>query len=313
MAETDNYYTDSEEDYSEDIPPSEPRIPLRSGEAMRPEEVETFLLAQRARMVAIIGESYSGKTTLLASLYERFTKGPFAALQFAGSRTIVGFEKRLHLSRVESGATIPDTDRTSFLDGLVHYHLALAPANDPGRKTHLLLADRAGEAYEQARADSNKVAGLAELRRAARIVLLLDGSKLAEQAERAGAMQNIRQLLRALTDGGMLDTDSHVQIVTTKLDLLERAEDYKTLAPQLVKFRDQLTISFREKLRSLTFWDIAARDPRGKYMLGHGLDALLSDWITPEPVVVAPGVVELPMLVSELDRLLRRTKMDILP
>jgi len=313
MAETDNYYTDTEEDYSEDVKPPEPRIPLRSGEAMRPEEVETFLLARPARMVAIIGESFSGKTTLLASLYERFTKGPFADLEFAGSRTVVGFEKRLHLSRAESGSTTPDTDRTSFLEGLLHYHLALASANDPGRKTHLLLADRAGEAYERARADSDKVGALAELQRASRVVMLLDGTRLAEQAERAGAMQNTRQLIRALTDGGMLDTGSHVQIVTTKLDVLEKAKDYDTLAPHVANFKDQLRQSFRKKLKDITFWDIAARDPQGKYQLGHGLDALLKDWITPEPVNVEPGVVELPPLVSELDRLLTRTTMDILP
>jgi hypothetical protein len=69
-------------------------------------------VAHLTRVIVVAGEADSGKTTLLASLIDRFQRGPFSDYRFAGCKTLMGFEQRCHLARLKSGGTIPDTDRT---------------------------------------------------------------------------------------------------------------------------------------------------------------------------------------------------------
>src|SRR5689334_12983829 len=58
------------------------RISLASGEALTSDEVEQFLRWRAATFVTIIGDSDSGKTTLICALYDRFLHGGFGGLQF---------------------------------------------------------------------------------------------------------------------------------------------------------------------------------------------------------------------------------------
>src|SRR5262249_22129997 len=157
-----------------------------------------------ATLIAVVGDRDSGKTTILTSLYNCFLRGPFASHLFVGSRTLVGFEKKGHDSRVESGRMEPDTARTSIAEELRYVHLALAPQAKVKARVDLLIADRAGEAYRSARSDSRLVADLIEVASANRVLFVLDGARLSDPALRSGALQSVRQSLRALSDGGAL-------------------------------------------------------------------------------------------------------------
>ncbi len=295
----------------EEALPDVRRVSLPSGDALTPEEVDQFLRWRAATFVAIIGDSYSGKTTLICALYDRFLKGTFAGLSFAGSRTLVALERRAHHARVDSGRATPETARTSHLEGLRYFHFAVAPNGQPAKRTDLLLSDRSGEVYRSARNDSTLVGTLAEIPQADRIVLLLDGRRVVERTERNGAIQSVRQTLRVLLDNDALGPTLTVWVVTTKVDLIASSPDGQEIAEAVAGFRNRLSTDFGPRLKTLSFHDIAARDPTNGFAPAHGLDALIEDWVTrsrcaPPP----PPPLE---LHSEFDRLLARTRMDVLP
>lgn len=290
----------------------ENRIPLPSGETLSPAEVDAFLRWRPANFVTIVGDRNSGKTTLICAIYDRFLKGPFAGYLFAGSRTLIGLEKRSHLARAESGRSQPDTPHTSLSEGLTFFHFAVVPADRIDTRSDLMLSDRAGELYRQARNNSALIAGLVEVAKAHRLVLLLDGGRVANLVERAGAMQSVRQALRAFLDGGGLDPSSIVQVVTTKIDLLADHPEKLAIEAELKAFRERLQANFASRVTELSFWEIAARDPLGRFSPAHGVGALFADWVTTRQAVVSRSTLAGP-LQSEFDRLLLRTPMEVRP
>jgi len=281
------------------------RVHLARGEALTVEEVDEFLRWRPATFVCIVGESQSGKTTLVSSLYERFLDGAFGGFEFTSSRTLLGFERRSHLNRVESGRAKPDTLRTSLQDGLRYFHFAVTRARLSGPRVDLLLSDRSGEVYRSARNTSNVVVTLTEISQADRVVLLLDGGKIIDPFERSGALQSVRQMLRVLVDNSAVGRTSCVQIVTTKVDLLAESPARSEIGPILSAYRERLHQDFSPKLHTLSFYEIAARDPSSKLPLAHGLDVLLNTWTT--PMTVAQSTRPPLDLPSEFDRLLQRT------
>ncbi len=285
-------------------------VPLPSGEALDPAEVDIFLRWRPATFVTIVGDRDSGKTTLVAALYDRFLRGPFAGHSFAGSRTLVGLERRSHYARVDSGGAKPDTPRTSISEGLQYFHFAVRGAL--ATRTDLMLSDRAGETYRQARSNSALVSQLPELTTAQRVVVLLDGARVYDAVTRAGAIQAVRQSLRAFLDGGGLGEHSVVQIVTTKVDLLERHPEKAAILEQLAAFKHRLAQDFSPRLASLTFWDIAARDPEAILPPAHGVELLFLDWIEQRKSPMKPTMV-LASPQTEFDRLLLRTPLESLP
>lgn len=282
-------------------------VPLPSGDGLTPAEVDEFLRWRPARFVTIVGDRESGKTTLVCAIYNRFLRGPFAGYMLAGSRTFVALETRSHYSRVDSGGAVPDTARTSISEGLRFFHFCVAPVLHPTTHLDLMLADRAGETYRQARNNTALVAELTEVAKADRLVLLLDGARVAAPVERAGALQAVRQSLRVFLDNGAVNANSRVQVVTTKLDLLSNHGDSDLIKGQLKQFSDRLAADFASRVAELSFWEIAARDPQSVFGPAHGLDALLKDWTTARPVDVRPKELAAPVS-TEFDRLLLRTE-----
>lgn len=281
------------------------RLILPSGEPLSPIEVDRFLLRKPAKFVTVVGEFDSGKTTLICALYERFLKGNFAGYIFSGSNTLVGFEKRSHHSRVDSGRAAPDTLRTSLHDGLRYFHLSLSHGDTFKPRVELMLSDRAGEEYEKARGNSELVDTLIEVKKASVVVLLLDGARLADPIQRAGALQAVRQTIRAFLDGGALMKHSKVQVVTTKFDLLQSVQIRGSLDQQVEIFQAGLLKDFAGRLGELSFWDIAARDPHGDFSAAHGMAGLLMSWCAPSSINIKPEPLRV-ALESEFDRLLAR-------
>lgn len=281
---------------------------VHSGEALTERDVRDFIRWRAARRVAIIGDLSSGKTTLMCALYDRYLRGPFAGMSFVGSRSLVALERRSHYAREASGRVTPDTKRTSHTDGLLYYHFAVAPTGVPTKRVDLLLSDRAGEVYQRVRDDASAAQDLAELKEADRIVLLLDGARVAQIESWTNSIHGVRFLLRALLDGGAIGSTSVVQIVTTKIDLVRAAPDQEEVQKRLERFKANLTENFSQRLRSLTFWEVAAR-PTDMAQPPVGLDSLLVDWVTPAPLESMSETTSL-NIRSEFDRLLLRTTMS---
>lgn len=298
---------DTDEYGSEPEAAEEARVALSPGETLTAEDVDKFLRWRDAMMIAVVGDSFSGKTTLGCAIYDRFLKGPFAGLEFVGSWSLVALERRSHYSRAESGRTTPETPRTSIHDGVGYFHFAFADNQDGARRRiDFLISDRAGEVYKRARGDSTLVATLVEVIHANRVMLLLDGSRVADPVERAGALHSVRQTLRAFLDNGAIGPQTIVQVVTTKYDIVAAHTEGPALLDILKDFQGRLEHDFGPRLSELTFWNIAARDPNGAFAPAHGIDALIRDWVQPRKVDPPHSPLELP-LVSEFDRLLMRT------
>lgn len=290
-------------------PVSSDAIKLPTGEALQLDDIDKMLLAHPLKLIAIVGDRDSGKSTLIGTLYDKFSQGNFGDLAFTSSRTLVGFDRLSFYSRVDGGLDTPDTIRTSITEGLKFFHFELAACPDYKNKTHLVISDRAGEVYKEARSNSEEVQKLIELQKCLVLVILLDGERVASLENRANAFAAVRQTLRILADSNILNHSSVVQIVTTKYDLISRCSDEAELMALISQFKTRLTADYKEKIGELTFWNIAARDPSGDMSLGHGLEQLLVDWIRRKKVqVVKP--IPIPLVSgSEFDMLINRVRL----
>jgi Double-GTPase 2 len=300
--------------------PSEPKdgaasadtslVILPSGAPLSPQTLDEFLRAYPIRLIAIVGDPDSGKTTLICAVYECFLKGRFPDWRFTGSRTLVGFEERSHDSRTASGRVTPDTARTPLAESAQFFHLGTRVVDDAAAHTELMLADRAGEAFAAVRDKPAIGAQLIEVVKADRVAILLDGKRVVDSETRGSAMQGVRKLLRALINGGAITKRSEVQILLTKKDLIAKAENAPALGQKIDDFFRLLVRDFGSEVVRLSFWEIAARDPSGD--TPTGLAALLTDWLEIERTA-APRAPISGSRRSEFDRLLDRAGLDYLP
>ncbi len=283
-------------------------IRLPSGETLTAQEVALFQLWKEPIFVAIVGDNDSGKTTLIGALYDQFLRGPFAGCSFAGSRTLMSMEKRWYLSRIDSELTASQTEHTSRQAGLHYYHLALQRGAGVGGHRHLLISDRAGEVYKEARNRSEVARSLPELSTASRVVILVDGARVADAGERADVLQGARQSVRVFLDQGGLGASSLVKIVITKADLIAASTEREVIEHHLEHFRASLARDFSARLGALSFAEVAARPHDGGLPAAHGLADLVSDWTEAATVAAVEHVPPL-ILDREFDRLLERTHM----
>jgi len=267
------------------------------------EEADELLRWRPANLIAIIGERKGGKTTLITEIYERFLRGPFAGQLFSYSQTLLGFEKKSYPSRADSGAASPDTGRTSLLDGLRFFHLGLVTATGAGRRD-ILLTERAGEAYREARDRPSEGLKLVELVKAQTVAFILDGERVANDKNRAEAFASIRSMIRAFSDAGALPSRVEVQLVTTKFDLLALEHTADALAA-LDEFEQRLVKSHTDRFAKITCWRTAARDPTGQKEPAWGVSPLLQSWLNP-PLQQRSYSAPIPELHDEFDRLLLR-------
>ena len=267
------------------------------------EDADAMLRWRPALLIAVVGERNGGKTTLVTEIYERFLRGPFANALFAHSLSLFGFDRKSFQSRAESGAEVPDTPRTSKQDGLRMFHLAVADEGDL-RRTDLLISERAGEVYREIRDQPARAAELLEVKKAATVALVIDGQRVLDDRQRAEVLASVRNVLRALADGGVIDPHARVQLVTTKCDLLD-ADEAAAARDALGEFEKRTTESYAGRFAAIETFRTAARDPRGVIEPARGLAPLLRSWLRsrPEPAAEGPTV---PELIDEFDRLLLR-------
>jgi hypothetical protein len=251
-----------------------------SGDALTGEEALDITRAAPVRVIVLAGPNDSGKTTLLASLYERFLYGPLSGFRFAGSRTLVGFEHRCHLSRRASGRETPDTKRTSHTATDLLLHLSVRPLAG-GPRQELLFTDVFGETFRQAGDSTEECEQLTVIRRANHLALLIDGEKLISTTHRQQPYSRADDLLASCLAVGLLGSWSHVQIVVTKWDLLAtgpRSEEQMSFARAKSEW---LQGRYAGKLGTVECFESAAR-PEASSDLDQplGLDKLFDCWLS---------------------------------
>jgi double-GTPase-like protein len=245
----------------------------------------------------------AGKTTLIAALYASFCKGPFANLQFVGSRTLVGFAKRHHLALLNSQRDSPTTPRTSRNDPVAFFHLALTHRIG-SRPLHLVMSDRSGEAYADARADTSLIGGLEELKLAERACFMLDGARLAAVDQRSGYSRQFKQMIHAFLDNNALANVSAIEVLATKTDVIQIRRDVADQSKYLDEYGQQIVDEFRREGVEIGFHRICAL-PKSDKKVGYlGLEDVMTRWLAPIPFPRAdqPAVVDATRQIDRLSR-----------
>ncbi len=259
-----------------EVTPAVKKTKFPQGDPLSQLEVDAQQLQRAGRLAAVIGDTSSGKSTLLCALYDRFLRGEFGERTFVGSSTLCGFEKLAHLSRAASGAQTPDTERTFVSEGLQYYHLALA--NESRHRVDLFVSDRAGETYRSGMDRPDEFRQLPELSVARVVTVLVDGARLARKEELHEVLGATRRMVRAMVDSEVLKSSQHLQIVQTKQDDVERSGRSASVKPHLDDLVQRLKSDFGSSLATIDLFAIAARDPSGDFVPAYGCDDLLTTW-----------------------------------
>lgn len=256
---------------SQDVRPAR-EIDLPSGRPLTLGDCYDVVSRRETRIVAIVGESNVGKTSLIAGLYDRFQYGTLADFAFAGSRTLPAFEQYSDAARAAVGRNKPETQHTPDGIGLHFFHLALRNGNAPVRD--LLLADRPGEHYKEAFRQTQMLVGCEEIQRADVVCLLVNGALLADKETRQSTITRAIHNGRAIAECGYRPCPNVVRVVFTKLDEIREKWNEDAAKEAAAYVLEQLKPRFgpRENVDGLF---VAACPYLGETPAGEGLDHLL--------------------------------------
>jgi hypothetical protein len=272
---------------------------------MHLDDLAVFARQRKIRTVALVGEYRAGKTTLLASIYEMYCKGPFADMAFAGSRTLVGFAKRHHLALLNSQRTSPTVPRTSRSDPPAFFHLALAARS--GVIVDLVMSDRSGEAYGFARTATGVIPSLSELALAERICFILDGARIASIEQRTAYTRRFKQMIHALNDNGALGHRPMLEVLSTKFDITTTRSDAQDQLKYLADYEHQIVEEFARRGLKVECFRVCALPKRDHAVGFIGLDETVRRWTAPVqlPSVLPDCLADTP---RQIDRLLAKTE-----
>jgi hypothetical protein len=172
------------------------------------------------------------------------------------------------------------------------------------RRADLLITERAGEVYRNARDRPAESKALLELAKARTVVFILDGERVVNDKTRAEAFASIRGMIRAFSDADAIPAGAEIQLVTTKFDLLNVDEAADALTA-LSEFEERLIRSYSGRFAKISHWRTAARDPKGKMEPAWGVPLVLQSWLNPPRMPQGPSPI-VPKLDDEFDRLLLR-------
>jgi len=196
-------------------------VSLASASRLSLNSAASLRRAGAARVAAVVGPTDSGKTSLIASVYDLFQVGPVGTHTFARSQTLHAFEEACHKARAASRRIEPGIPRTP-VGGLAFYHLQIA--SGPGTCLDLLLADRAGEDYRAVADDPAGCKAFVEIQRADTISVLVDGARLVDTTARHNVRSEVLLILQGLIDGQAIRPAQKLALVLTKTDEVEASD-----------------------------------------------------------------------------------------
>ena len=231
--------------------------------------------SEEARVVAVIGPTASGKTSLIAGVYELFHRGAVGDIRFSGSETLVAFEQICHDARSVSRRNKPHTVRTPVGE-VTFFHLEIACGDQP---ISVLLADRSGEEYLSATDNIVVVEEFVEILRADSISILVDGEKLLNSA-RHNLMSELKMLLQALKEGDGLKNSLSLGVVLTKLDAVLSSDKRDTGIGVFENVVGEIRRLFGDSFATIEVFKVAASPKTSGAEKGEGLNDLLAFWMS---------------------------------
>ncbi len=257
------------------------RTTLPPSRALLSNEASNVLKKEDSKVICILGPSDSGKTCLIASVYDMFQIGDKIGIDFRGSQSLLAFEKICHDSRAESKRNTPHSPRTPY--GPVNfYHLNLCMLENHNKNLSLLIADRAGEEYKSASDDISLVDDFLEVHRADTINVLIDGERLIDNRARHNLKNDITMMLQALKDQSGIRSKPQLAIVLTKYDAVQQSEYQSRALSDLNNIVDNITSRLNGYIFSIEVFKVAASPKGGDLPRGAGVLNLLKYWLNSE-------------------------------
>lgn len=229
--------------------------------------------------IGILGESNSGKTACLVSLYLLVSNGFLKGWTFADSASLTGFEDIARAARVWNDGQPPDqiTLHTEMADdrqpGLLHLRLK---RKSDGKRVDVTLPDLPGE-WTEALIKSSRSDRLEFMKSAETMWLVVDGKALRELRTRQGAITRLGELLGRLEEMTK-ECPPKVLVVVTHRD--------KGALDQSI--RDRLQAEIGKRILSAEIMEVApVADDEKICKSGFGIEALLD-----ASIGVAPAAAE---------------------
>lgn len=261
-------------------------IGLPGSDTLTLDQTAGLLRASATRIIAIIGPSDAGKTSLIANLYDLFQEGPVAGVGFARSQTLHAFEQACHDARAASRRCVPHINRTP-LGEVRFYHLHLG-GGAAGDGFALALGDRAGEQYRGAADDISVASSLHEISRADSLTFLVDGERLLDTGARHNMRSEIKKILQALIEGGAVSVGQRLGIVLTKMDLILASPDRIRAEHDFEVLLTNLQQLFGTTFSTIEAFKVAASPKTDDVHRGLGIAEVLSFWLKPAEPTSTP-------------------------
>lgn len=256
----------------------EPTIALSSGEALDRDKASILQRRRVSRSIGLIGPNDSGKTSLIAGMYDLLQQGPVSGVAFAGSSTLIGFEKVCHLARAASRRTVPHTERTSRGTEATFFHLDLH--QEEVGLTSLFIGDRSGEDYLAATDQISQADQFFEIRRADCITLLVNGDQLADSALRHEVRAATPHIVDALVEARAIRAGCRLAIVLTKKDSVVASQHADRAQEDFDRLVKSISDSHTAYLGEIKQFVIAASPKDCEQVArGEGLGDLLWFWL----------------------------------
>ena len=247
-------------------------VRLASADALTLSQASELLRTMEARVIAIIGPLESGKTSLIAGLYDLFQRGPVAGIRFARSRTLHEFERTCHDARSASRREQPHMYRTHR--GEVRFFHIEVGGGDAGDGLSLIVGDRSGEEYQEAAADASIAPAFLEVTRADSLTVLVDGERLSDVGARHNLRSEILLMLQALRDGNALRVGSRLAFVLTKLDAVIDSDCAERVVRDFDQLLEHIRMLFGDVLSMIEPFRIAASPKTDSLKRGTGVPEL---------------------------------------
>lgn len=258
-------------------------ISTHSGDILFAKDASRIMQRHGGQVIACVGSSDVGKTTLISSLYELFGEGAVGAYTFAGSKTIFHFERICHQSRFASKRETPETDHTERTGIAKFHHLTVC---EDGVRKDLFLSDRAGEDYTDAKDSDEFCKTLFEVERANTVMLLVDAYGLGDVGKRHVTKSRVSSLTSRLVSNNMIGRETNLILVMTRFDLVKDTDKETLAMAELNRLKIGITDKTKNIVNSFSSIITAARPTKSVGLkAGYGIDELIELLVNPKALI----------------------------
>ncbi len=257
---------------------------IYSGDTLVSAEANLIAASSLSRLIILCGLPDVGKTTMLASLFDLFQNNSSVdKYRYAFSRSLIGFEKRCHHSRLTSGRAYPETLRTGLKDKHDFLHLRVQKEASGHANTNLLFTDIAGEYFNSLKNSAEECARFNLARRTDHFVVFINADDLSDISRRQNAKVSSLGILRMLAESKVLSRETYIEIVFSKWDLLLGKENKRHHEKYILNLQAEILEKLKKFYDNISFHKISSRSSNGVLEQGHGISNLLGIWVEKSP------------------------------